>query len=204
MTTITDPSKIKLFKTLYDLNGATWNKFNLSGISNSADAENDVWNDVLIAASDEVILLCQGTTDPGRAATLQHSVGADHLQIGFYKDLWEIGWHGGKDKSWRHRAFVQGMRQVSTVRDTNRNFIVDPEDLLITDKAGWGMNGHTVIGPRPATIGNWSWGCQVWLFRNEFEKVLSLAEKSGMKLFSYLLMPLKSENKEFYFLNAAA
>lgn len=204
MKTITNPLKIKLLKRLYELNGATWKDFNLSGISNAADAEKDKWNDVLIASTNDVILLCQGTTDPGRAATQQHRVGADHLQFGFHEDLWETGWHGGKDKPWRHRAFIQGMHLVSTVRDTNRNFIIDPEDLLVTDKAGWGMNGHTVIGPRPATIGNWSWGCQVWLFRDEFEKVLSLADKSGMRLFSYLLIPLKSENEEFYFLNAAA
>lgn len=204
MITITEPSTIKSLKSLYALYGASWDKFNLLGIRNAADADKDVWNDVLVAATDDVVLLCQGTTDPGRSATLQHGVGADHLQIGFHKDIWEIGWHGGKDKSWRHRAFVQGMHPVSTVRDTNRNFIIDPDDLLVTDRAGWGMNGHTVIGPRPAKIGNWSWGCQVWLFREEFERVLALSEKSGMRFFSYLLVPLKSENEEFYFLNTAA
>jgi hypothetical protein len=100
----------------------------------------------------------------------------------------------------RHRAFVQDERLASTVRDTDRNGVVDPWDLVVTDKPWWGMNGHTVIGTPPATIGNWSWGCQVWLYRDEFETVLALAEKSWMKIFSYLLMPLKAENGEFYFL----
>lgn len=155
---------------------------------------------MLIAATDDLVLICQWTTDPGKNATKEHKVGADHLQIGYHKDLWEIGWHGIKDKWWRYRAFVQDERLASTVRDTNRNSTIDPGDLVVNDKPLWGMNGHTMIGTPSTTIGNWSWGCQVWLFRGEFEKVLALAEKSGMKLFSYFPIQLKAENGEFYIL----
>lgn len=200
MITIRDRDQIEELKLLIETHDGEGGKFNLAGIRNEDDAEDDVWNDVLIAATDDVMLLCQGTTDPGRRATLEHKVGADHLALGFHKSLWEIGWHGGKERWWRHRAFVQGMRKVDTVRDTNRNFIVDPEDLQITDKAGWGMNGHTVIGKVPERIGSWSWGCQVWLHRKEFEAVLALAEKTGQKLFSYMLFPLTDETEDLYYL----
>jgi hypothetical protein len=54
------------------------------GIRNPEAAEKNVWNDVLITATDELVQLCHGTTDPGKTAAVKHRVRADHLQIGYH------------------------------------------------------------------------------------------------------------------------
>ena len=192
---ITDADTIAKTKELYELNGGEWEHVNLFGIGNDEGDNN--WNDVLGMVTDDCLILSPGTTKPGTPATNNHRVGADHLPPGFYYHIWALGWHGAKGKYYRHKAFVQGPRKIDTVRDTNRNGQIDPSDLIVNDAAWWGINGHTVVG-NPDHVGRWSGGCQVAQHSATFNEIVRVAEKSGQPIFSYLLMPLKSENKFLY------
>ena len=192
---ITDADTIAKTKELYELNGGEWEHVNLFGIGNDEGDNN--WNDVLGMVTDDCLILSPGTTKPGTPATNNHRVGADHLPPGFYYHIWALGWHGAKGKYYRHKAFVQGPRKIDTVRDTNRNGQIDPDDLMINDAEWWGINIQTVVG-NPDHVGNWSWGCQCFRSKNTFDEIVNRAVSSEQSLFSYLLMPLKSENKFLY------
>lgn len=190
-----DGLTIEKLKHLYRVHGAPWMAVNLGGIRN--EEKPDTWNDVLWCATDSMLILSRGTTDPGKNAVREHREGADSLQYGFQGDLWVIGWHGGQDKAWRHRAFVQA-GTVDVTRDTNRNGRIDPEDKVIAGASGWGINRHSVIGPVPETIRNWSWGCQVVMHLAEHEETVRIAEKSGQTRFGNLLVPLSEQTQKFY------
>ena len=192
---IGDKDIISQVKMLYKMNGAEWEKVNLFGISD--DSGNNNWNDLLGVVTDDILIMSPGTTKPGQPATDKHQTGADHLAPGYYYHKWALGWHGAKGKYYRHRAFVQGSRPISTIRDTNRNGQIDPSDKLVIDQPWWGINIHTIVGDS-AIVGNWSWGCQVWRNHELFGQAVKRAQDSGQELFSYLLMPIKRETKFLY------
>ena len=195
MITTTKQTDIYALKEACAITGATWGRFNLAGIRNTDRA--DSWNDVIIAANDEIMLMCKATTDPGKKGTDTSVKGVAHMVEGFHKNAWGLGWHGGKDKWWKHEAFIQ-VASVPYWRDVDRDGNLSGADKIITDDPPSGLNIHSVVGDIPASVGGWSLGCQVVMHMTEFLKILAMAKKSGGPLFSYNLMRLKSETKYLY------
>lgn len=196
MITITNQEEIDNLKTAYKTNGGEWGKYNLGGIRNPSGQARDIWNDVIFAATNDMLILCQGTTDPGRRGTEKSVKGVCHMVEGFHKNAWAIGWHGGKDKAWRHEAFVQ-VASIPYWRDKDRDFEISGADQVIYDEPASGLNIHSTMG-KPEEIGGWSIGCQVIRDMAEFRKVIDMAKKSGFPLFSYMLFSRKREVEELY------
>lgn len=192
MIVITDQNKIDELKLLYQLYGGEWGKYNLGGIQNSEKVNE--WDDIIFRATDKDIWLFQGTTEPGATAMNKHSQGANHLQLGFWKDLWklEYGSKYGMD------VFKQ-VGKVNTWNDTNRNFKHDPSDT-ITNDAGPSMACwmHSTKKTDLSYVNDSGWMCQVLKYWKEFSKLTEDAKKSGETLFSYMLFSLKNDTKFLY------
>lgn len=188
---------IRDIENLYKLNGVNeFERINLFGIRNSADKKLSIWNDV-IGMYDKLTgtaYLMAGTTDPSAWWTLNHKKGVDNLQIGYHQHLWIIGNHDGK------LAFSQAGNKVSTIRDTNRNFQIDPSDEIITDRAWWGIDLHTTYRAVKTlgVIGKASAGCQVVKHWKEFHAVRDIAIGTGQVNFSYLLVDLDADSHKIY------
>lgn len=196
MITTTKPEDIELLKECYLMNGGKWGRFNFGGIRNDRNQDKDGFNDVIFGATNEIMILMQGTTDPGKRGTEKSVKGVCHMIEGFHANAWALGWHGGKDKAWRHEAFIQ-VASVPYWRDKDKDFEISGKDAIIYDEPASGINIHSTMGD-PSEVGPWSIGCQVVRHMEEFIKLRELAKKSGMPLFSYMLMTLKRENKFFY------
>jgi len=196
MIILTENKDIELIEELYRVNGGELENINEFGIRNPAKKSLSVWNDVIgmYDRSEKMIFLKEATTDPSRWWTLNHRKGVDNLTEGFHNHIWALGKHRGK------LAFVQGPRKITTIRDTNRNFEIDPGDEIVSDEAWWGIDHHTTYRPVKTLgiIGKASAGCQVDKHWIEFEHTRDIAKASGQPLYSYLLMALKAENKYFY------
>ena len=196
MITTQKQNDIDLLREAYLINGGKWQRFNYGGVRNPNDQDKDGFNDVIFAATNDIMILMQGTTDPGKRGTEKSAKGVCHMIEGFHANTHALGWHGGKDKAWRHEAFIQ-VAPVPYWRDKDRDYELSGRDAIIRDEPASGINIHSTLGS-PEEIGGWSIGCQVVRHMAEFEKMVALAKKSGMPLFSYLLMTLKRENKRFY------
>ena len=187
---------IEKVEMLYSLHGGKLEDCNFFGISNTEGLKLSVWNDPLglYDKKNGIVYLGEGTCSPSKWWTLNHGKGVDHLMPGWYKRIWALGNHKG------HLALVQGARKISTIRDANRNFEIDPSDEIVTDKAWWGIDMHTTYRPirTLGIIGQASAGCQVWKYWQDFEEIIKTVKKSGQELFSYLLMLQKEENGELY------
>jgi hypothetical protein len=197
MMKIFSDSKINRdIETLYKLHGGTLTEINLIGVANPEKKKLSVWNDALFLYSRTrgTVYGGEGTCSPSAWWTQNHQKGVDNLPPGFWRDIWALGNHRG------HTAFVQGPRKISTVRDTNRNYQIDPDDERITDAAWWGIDMHTTYRAVKTleVIGQASAGCQVWKWWEDFERVVAIAKASGQALFSYLLMDLSADNSFLY------
>jgi hypothetical protein len=131
-------------------------------------------------------IVSPGTVDPGAIHTLHPDqigkVGVAHLDFGWHKDIWEIGMFKKSVPRLTHKAFLS-IRYEEVHRDTDKNGIIDEKDLA--DKADgichhWGWGG--------SVVGTSSDGCQVDQFINDLNAEIRLAEDSGLKVFSYLLL----------------
>ena len=193
MKTINDLKYIDLLKNAYLLNGGQWKPGNLFGIRNPEGQEKDEWNDVLGFATDSTIMLCEGTTDPGKNATLTHRTGANHVIEGYYPGLWEIGY----SKKFGMEIFWQ-KGKVRTWDDVNHDFKFDPGDTITEAGPEHGILGHSTKKTDLSRIGDTSWACQSWRYWREFMEIVVAARKTNIKTFGYMLMTLKSENKIFY------
>lgn len=194
MKAVIDKNLIDVFKLAYKANGGTWvPKGNVFGIRNPDDQKKDVWNDVLGFANDQLIMLCEGTTDPGKNATLTHKIGANHVIEGYYPGLWEISYSKkfGMDIFWQKG-------KVRTWDDVNHNFTFDPGDTITEAGPEHGILGHSTKKIDVPLIGDSSWACQVWRYWKEFQQIINVAKASNLKDFGYMLMTLKQENKIFY------
>jgi len=196
MITTVKPDDIESMRIAYLANGGNWGRFNMGGIRNPSSQSKDIFNDVIFAATNEIMVLCQGTTDPGKRGTEKSVKGVCHMVEGFHQNSWALGWHGSKDKTWRHEAFIQ-VASIPYWRDKDRDFEISGADQVIYDEPASGINIHSTLG-NPAEIGGWSIGCQVIRYMEEFIKVRDLAKKSGGPLYSYMLMDLKRETRYFY------
>lgn len=186
---------VKKLKDLYMKKGAPWDVFNLFGIRFEENQKKDVFNDYIGFATDLAINWFPGTTDPGREATEKKEGGAAHLCLGYHKNLWEIGMHPRtlteQNKAFRHKAFVQASPCLIW-RDKDRDGVKDAGDPVV--RGIFGINLHRASIKGSALIGPYSYGCQVCQLPGSLDILLHNAEKSGLKLFSYMLLD-KSEVK---------
>jgi hypothetical protein len=190
MITTANAEHIEALKEAYKINGGKWGRFNLFGIRNPADQDKDIFNDVIGAATNDIMILMQGTTDPGKRGTEKSVKGVCHMIEGFHDNAWALGWHGGKDKAWRHEAFIQ-VASVPYWRDKDRDYELSGKDQIITGEPASGINIHSTTG-KPEEIGGWSIGCQVVRDMAEFKNILKIAKTRG-PLYSYMLFSLKKE-----------
>lgn len=196
MKTITSKNHLDQLESLYKVHGGSLENCNWFGIRNPVDKSLSVWNDVigLYIPKEKTIYLVEGTTDPSKWWTLNHKKGVDNLVEGLQPDIWALGKHKGKE------AFVQGPRKVTTIRDTNRNFQLDPSDEIISEKDWWGIDLHTTYRAVKTLgiIGQASAGCQVVKHWKEFHFLRDKVKEYNQKLFSYLLTGIVTENKKLY------
>ena len=183
---------IERLKQLYLLNGGEWGICNLFGIRNERGTPN-TWCDTLGLATDKKILLGVGTTRPGKNAT--ESKSAEHLGVGFHRDLWKRPEYGSK-------YGMDVFKQVGTIYgfyDANKNYVYDPSDPTFENvgpQTGCWM--HSTKKTDLQFVNDSSWLCQVWKHYKEFEQITREAVVTKQKLFSYLLMLLSNDNKMFY------
>jgi len=195
MITTNNPAYIGEMKEAYLMNGGTWNKEgNLLGVRNEY-AKPNRWGCVLGIGSDKKLMLCMGTTRPGKPATEKKKGGAEWLGLGYHVDIWKRPEFGQK---FGMEVFKQSGK-ISGFLDANRNYIHDPSDPLFQDvgpEAGaWGHSTHKTD---LSFINNSSWLCQVWKFYREFNSIVKEAKISDQKFFSYMLFGLKTETQKFY------
>jgi hypothetical protein len=187
-----DRSDIEHLKELYLLHGGKWAKGNLCGLRNSFGTPNQ-WNCTLIFATDKKIIAGVGTTIPGKNAT--ESKPAEHLGIGFHKDLWKKPEYGTK-------FGMDVFKQVGTIYgfyDKNKNYVYDPSDATFEDKGPEiGCWMHSTKKTNLKYVDNSSWLCQVWKHYKEFEQITREALATKQQIFSYLLMLLSNDNMMFH------
>lgn len=133
-----------------------------------------------------------GTTDPGDYY-LEHPMnraGCAILVAGQYLDTWTIDLHAGK-----YEALCQRAGEVEVYRDPSMDDKLDLDPSTIA-KGYFGINLHAATrteGKTSTVVGKWSAGCQVHASADGFKMMMSLAhqqqDKTGLKTFSYTLMP---------------
>lgn len=186
---------IKKLKELYEKNGGTWGEVNIFGIRNEENAEADTFNDFIGIATEQVIHLFPGTTDPGikwtqNPVTVEGVTGAAHLCLGYHKNIWMVGTHGSG--AFAHEALVQWGNVVAVWRDVNKNYQKDEGEPIQT---GWyGINCHrAAAGGVAQTIGLYSAGCQVVQRIEDFKVFMEIIKgsekykKNPKAPFSYML-----------------
>lgn len=138
----------------------------------------------------------KATTDPGLYYLLHpmNVNGTAILDLGFHKDIWNIGFHKGK------RALVQ-VRPCTVIRDRNQDAVLD--FLSENKQTGmYGINLHGAnIGRETKIVDKWSAGCQVMADERELKQMLSICDNQvaccGILPFSYaLFMDVEDQKKE--------
>lgn len=188
-------------KSLYKKFGGDWGEVNIFGIRNEYDDKSDLFNDQIGIATDDVLMLFSGTTDPGlwwtsHPASYQGVTGAAHLVEGFHPHIWRVGTHAS-GTPFAHQALIQTGNKVKFWRDVDKDQIRDSADPV---QEGYvGINLHRAGMNDPRTIGRYSAGCQVVMKHMEFASLLSVVLKSDayrkereFARFSYLLMNIKN------------
>jgi hypothetical protein len=187
---------IQELKNQYARHGAIWLPVNLFGIRHEENQKLDIFNDFLGIATDTEIHIVDGTTDPGRDATEHKAGGAAHLCLGFHKDIWAIDIHAANNPIFAHKAFCQrpalGTKPCKIFRDVNKDGDFDAGEPV--QEGYFGINQHRASIHGSQHIGAYGAGCQVHQQPGTLSLFLEIAEKSGMKLFSYMLFD-KSEIK---------
>jgi hypothetical protein len=185
-----------LIETLKKLLGDNYKsrpgELNLIGVRNTADAQSNKFNDMIIAiwvdeqTDRERILVCDATTDPGvyyRENPLNLE-GTGILPAGFYPKLWQLGRHQGK-----YDALVQ-LSPVKLWRDNNKDANIDVK--LISKPGMYGINLHRANADiKSELVHKWSAGCQVVADPKEFTQLMYLARRHFAKYdnaFDYLLI----------------
>jgi len=113
------------------------------------------------------------------------SGGSAIMKGGQYKDAYSLGLHRGK-----YEALIQ-MKPVTTIRDGDRNSIINYLAKTTTGLYGINIHRSTAVWADKDKIGQDSAGCQVFRFRDDFDNMISLAKKSSLKYgnsFTYTLI----------------
>lgn len=185
----------------FKYNGIIDSEFNLFGIIDETNQDQDIWNDYIgcYKPNTNELFLSNATCNPGKSCTLNKEGGAAHLCVGFHKNGWVIEIHKKSSPSFAHEAFCQrpeyNTLPIKIWRDINKNYIFD-KSIDYTQVGNWfGINIHraSILQDVPK-IGDYSWGCQVFNNHADLEQYLIWAKdtqkyKNNNKcLFSYLLI----------------
>jgi hypothetical protein len=160
---------------------------NIGGIrdTNRVNSFNDI---IFIAYNDgvnNIVKTFTATTDPGLSYlnTPLASNGTAILKEGQIIDAFKLGLHQGK-----YKALVQNV-DFTVYRDNNRDNVLNTN--VKTETGMFGINlHHANANYESKQIDKWSAGCQVIANPDDFETLLSLADKSvacGYKTFNYTL-----------------
>jgi len=175
-------------------------KLNVVGIRNPENTKPDEFQDEIAyfyfdENGNPVGKVVRGTTSPS-VYFLQNPMnlrGTAILQQGQYKDAYAIGLHRGK-----YSALVQ-VKPVTVIRDTDRNSYLD--FFADTQTGLFGINIHraTIGKSNEAFIGQDSAGCQVYMYKDDFDAMMRMANKSrdnyGNK-FTYTLIDKRTVLKK--------
>jgi hypothetical protein len=174
-------------------------KLNVVGIRNLADTMPDEFQDEIAYFyfdnnGNPVGNVARGTTSPS-VYFLKNPMnlsGTAILKQGQYKDAYSIGLHRGK-----YSALVQ-VKPVTVIRDKDRNSYLD--FFSDTQSGLFGINIHKATRKNnEAVIGQDSAGCQVYMYENDFNNMMSMANKSrdmyGNK-FTYTLIDKRAQVKK--------
>ncbi len=148
-------------------------RLNIAGIR-SVDKTVNLFNDLFwvfwMEGTEQKSFSMAGTTDPGLTylKTLLNPKGTGILVPGQYD--YKLGLHKGKIK-----AFVQD-GPVKLYRDKNKDDKIDINPNTI-DSGYYGVNIHPTSVFNPKFIGPWSAACQVPQNKEEFARLINLAEE---------------------------
>ena len=159
-----------------------WFDFHFVGIRSKKNEQN-IFDDTFCLINGNDIKHFSCTTNPGTfwLLNLMNKKGAALLKPNQYVDTWAFGNHLGQ-----YKAFIQ-IKPVEVFRDANLNSIA--EESKVIDKGIFGINIHRASSNFISKfIDKWSAGCQVINNPNDFKLVLSDAERTKLKLFTYTLL----------------
>lgn len=189
-------------RALYEIFGGTWNEVNLAGFHTSTNPKADLFDDVLMVATDTEIHFYPGTTHPSLSFTIhpityQGITGAAHLCPGFHANGWQVGIHA-QGTAFAHLALIQTGAPVNIWRDVDEDFIYTPgRDPLAT--GWWGINIHRSGLNDPRNIGDYSAGCQVFENHLDQQEVMRIImnsqtyKQNNKARFSYMLFDLMGQ-----------
>jgi hypothetical protein len=114
----------------------------------------------------------QATTKPGTASLLNptNSKGTAILVPGQYRSSFKLGYHKGK-----YLALVQ-TKPLKVYRDGDRDKVLDLNPKTI-DEGIYGINIHK-SGRDSVIVDNWSAGCQVFKRSSDFNRFITICNKS--------------------------
>lgn len=166
---------------------------NIIGVRNSDATDQKTFDDLIAyfyydASGRLVGKVAPATTDPA-VYFLEKPInvqGTAILKAGEYRDTWSIGLHRGK-----YEALVQNLKPVTTIRDNDRNSLINY--FAPTSTGFYGINIHraSLTKDNVFIIGKDSAGCQVFRDAKDFDEMMTFAKASrnlyGNK-FSYILI----------------
>ena len=184
-----------LLPTMFAERGIPVKKVNPFGLRDESGQKDDVFNDWfgIWVPEEGAVYLSVATTDPGIEATKNKEGGAAHLCLGHHPDIWIIDTHAANVPAFAHLAFCSreeaGCKPTKIWRDVDRDTVKSKKDR--EEKGFFGINGHRASRYSDLPhIGPYSYGCQVVQHRDDFDVMLSIAQRiMGKGLISYTLFP---------------
>ncbi len=182
-----------LKSTIIKKNYKWFDNLNIIGIRSTIDIPN-VFNDFMVVVWENNIMAWTITTDPG-TYWLNNPIsklGTAVLKPNQYLGCYSLGFHQGKSE---HPALVQSGK-VTVYRDNNRDSKIDKSTKEETGLFGINIHRSNSNG-RTMTIGKWSAGCQVFQYKPDHDKFLSICNLYKKELnnkFTYTLL----DERDFY------
>lgn len=166
-------------------------------LNQTSDSFNDVLGIAYYVGTKSVLILCSGTTDPGKSELTNPSFiaaqqeGTAIVKEGQYRRAYKYGYHG--IGNWRHKALIQ-VAPITIYRDRNGDTTLDIGKEVKTTTGLYGINIHGSTlwdNTELKEIGRYSAGCQVFNKANEYKQFMQTCEyqiKAGLgDTFSYTL-----------------
>ena len=173
---------IQELKTEFAKHKYQWLPFHFVGVRSNANLPNQ-FDDLFGMIQGDSVRWFTCTTNPGThwLKNLLNPKGAALLKPNQYVDTWQLGMHQGK-----YKAFCQ-CKPVEVFRDGDKDDVA--EETSIVDKGLFGINIHRANDKAISKIiDKWSAGCQVLNNPADFNLVLSTAEETKQKFFTYTLL----------------
>lgn len=178
---ITEKTSVEKIKELYMKYGVPFKEANLFGIRHEENPELDTFNDFLGIATNDIVLLFPGTTDPSVKWTqtpISGVAGAAHICLGYHPGIWVIGIHCA-DTAFAHEALIQIGNSVKIWRDLNKDYKYENNEPITSGY--YGINFHRAHPKDIAqTIGSYSAGCQVLQNAEDLATILNMLKSTTL------------------------